>query len=49
MNNIDSDDRKKASFKAHEANSKVWLEDILKNLSKKDGPMGATFMGEMIK
>ena len=36
LENIDSDDKKKESFKVDEANAITWTEDSLKKLSKKD-------------
>ena len=40
---------KKLSFKLDQDNDKSWVEDDLKNLSKKDRFMGATIMENMMK
>ena len=37
------------SFKVDEATSKAWVEDALKNISKKDLSLGATIMANIIK
>ena len=49
LENINSDDNKIESFKIDEANSKSWVEDALKKLSKNNRSIAATFMEEMIK
>ena len=49
LKDVDSNDKKKVSFKADEAKEKDWVEDTIKKLSKNNGSVSATFIDEMTK